>query len=577
MSCLYTREKNAQMLIFLLKESGIKKVVASPGNTNISFIGSIQNDPFFEIYSAVDERSAAYLACGLAEESGEIVVLSCTGATASRNYLPALTEAYYRKIPILAVTSTQPTSRVGHNIAQVIDRSVIQNDVVKLSVTLPVIKDDEDLWDCEIKLNQAILELTRNGGGPVHINLPTTFTLPFDVKKLPTFRKIERITKHSTLPELKGKVAVFIGSHKKWSIEETESLDKFCASNNAVVLCDHSSGYRGKYRILSSLIGFQAFLNKTDLKPDVLIHIGEITGDYSISNLIGGNIWRVNEDGEIKDTYRKLRYTFEMSEKEFFESYSKSVELESSYYTKFKDIQYKLSENIPEIPFSNIWTASILSNKLPMGCFIHFAILNSLRSWNFFELDSSISTTANVGGFGIDGPLSTVIGSSLVNSERTYFCVVGDLAFFYDMNALGNRHVGKNLRILLINNGKGTEFKNYDHHASYFSSTSDDFISAAQHFGNKSGDLVKNYVENLGLKYLSANNKEEFLNVSEEFTDSSKSDSSIVLEVFTNDVDESHALKLMHNIIVDKDLKLKKQAKNIIGTKGLKLVRKIRG
>ena len=118
----YTNERNVQILISLLKEHGIKRVIASPGSTNVTFVASLQQDPFFKIYSCVDERSAAYMACGMAAESNEPVVLSCTGATASRNYFPALTEAFYRKLPILAVTSTQDESKIGHNIAQVIDR-----------------------------------------------------------------------------------------------------------------------------------------------------------------------------------------------------------------------------------------------------------------------------------------------------------------------------------------------------------------------------------------------------------------------------------------------------------------------
>lgn len=96
----YTNERNVQVVIALLKAYGIRKVIASPGTTNMTFVASIQDDPFFEMYSSVDERSAAYLACGLAAESGEPVVISCTGATASRNYMPGLTEAYYRKLPV---------------------------------------------------------------------------------------------------------------------------------------------------------------------------------------------------------------------------------------------------------------------------------------------------------------------------------------------------------------------------------------------------------------------------------------------------------------------------------------------
>jgi len=144
----YTDEKQAQIVIALLKAHGIRRVVASPGTTNMAFVGSVQSDPFFEMFSAVDERSGAYMAGGLAAETGEPVVLSCTGATASRNYMPGLTEAYYRKLPVLALTSMQGRGRPGHHVAQVIDRSSMPADVVKLSVDLPLVSNSAStcLW-----------------------------------------------------------------------------------------------------------------------------------------------------------------------------------------------------------------------------------------------------------------------------------------------------------------------------------------------------------------------------------------------------------------------------------------------
>lgn len=136
MSKFYTDEVNAQIVTALLKANGIKRIIASPGTTNIPITGSVQNDPFFEVYSSVDERSAAYLACGMANETGEPVVLSCTGATASRNYMPGMTEAYYRKLPVIAITSTASIIDVGHLLPQCIDRSIIPRDVARVSVTL---------------------------------------------------------------------------------------------------------------------------------------------------------------------------------------------------------------------------------------------------------------------------------------------------------------------------------------------------------------------------------------------------------------------------------------------------------
>ena len=153
----FTNERNVQILIVLLKKYGIRKVIASPGTTNITFVASLMHDPYFELYSSVDERSAAYIACGLAEESGEPVVITCTGATASRNYVSGLTEAYYRHLPIIAVTATRDVSKIGHLNDQVIDRSQFLADTVKYSTLLQTVVNEKDECDCTIKVNIAIL------------------------------------------------------------------------------------------------------------------------------------------------------------------------------------------------------------------------------------------------------------------------------------------------------------------------------------------------------------------------------------------------------------------------------------
>ena len=575
MSNLYTDEKNVLIIIALLKANKIRKIVASPGATNVTFIASVQHDPFFEVYSSVDERSAAYMACGLAHESGETVVLSCTGATSSQNYTPGLIEAYYRKLPILAVTSTQQVAKVGHLIAQVTDRSNLPNDTQRISLTLPIIKDDDDWWECEVKVNQAILELKRAGGGPVHINLPTRYSRSYETKTPPNCRVMDRFTATDTLPVLNGRVAVFVGAHRSFSSEETEALDRFCSSNNAVVFCDHTSSYKGKYRLLYSLAASQDQMDLASVRPDITIHTGEVTGDYAGMGMVGKEVWRVNEDGEIRDTFRKLRYVFEMEEITFFERYTDSSKAPSDQYLKHCQSRLKkVQQSIPQIPFSNIWVAQQTAHKIPEGSAIHFAILNSLRSWNFFELPQSVNSMSNVGGFGIDGGLSSLIGASLANPHKLYFGIIGDLAFFYDMNALGNRHVGKNLRIMIINNGKGTEFRQYNHVAAHFGELADEFISASGHYANKSPTLMKHYAQDLGLKYISASTKEEYFAVCDEFLSKDIGQQSIVLEVFTNSEDESVALERIRNVKKDSKKSAKEAAKRILGKRSINVIKK---
>ena len=159
-----------------------------------------------------------------------------------------------------------------------------------------------------------------------------------------------------------------------------------------------------------------------------------------------------------------------------------------------------------------------------------------------------------------------MIGASLANPEKLYFGVLGDLAFFYDMNVLGNHHVGRNVRIMLINNGRGTEFRNYNHPAQAFKNDADAYMAAAGHYGNKSPVLVRHYAEDLGYEYLSANTKEEFLENAKRFVTEELTEKPILFELFTNSEEESKALQMLRGIEVDAKSSAKKILKDIIGT-----------
>ena len=326
----YTTDKNAQIVLALLKAHNIRKIIVSPGATNITLARSAQNDSFFTLYSAIDERSAAYMACGLCEESGEAVALSCTGATAARNYMSALTEAYYRKLPILAITSTQNIAKVGHLFPQVTDRSNPPRDIVRHSVYLSIPKNDDETWACEVKANTAILELFRAGGGPVHINLETSYSADFSVRELPNVRVIRRITQSDSrfaLPQFpqrnengeKTKIGILLGSHSAMSETLTKAIDTFCAKYDAVVFCDHTSGYYGNYRVAHCISTMQRKGYADSLFPDLVIYMVEMS---AYSYVYGKSVWRVSEDGEIRDTFRNTEYVFEMPEIAFFRHYN---------------------------------------------------------------------------------------------------------------------------------------------------------------------------------------------------------------------------------------------------------------
>lgn len=577
----YTVEKHTQILIALFKAHKIKKIIASPGATNVCLVGSLQSDPYFEIYSSVDERSAAYIACGMAAASGEPVVLTCTGSTASRNYIPGLTEAYYRKLPVLAITSSQHFGRVGQYVPQVIDRSSPLADIVMESVQVDCVYTEEDEWACCVNINKALLALRKAGGGPAHINLRTTYNQDFSVQTLPPVKCITHISDFKNMPSLDDfkHIAILVGVHNKWSEELKSAVEDFCGAYNAVVVRNHASNYAGEYGYNPDLIiNMKQYIPQTE-KADLVIYIGSVSR-YN-SGMKEKAMWRVNPDGIIRDSEKKLTHVFAMEEADFFRYYAnlkKGVKL-NSYAKQWQEEVKNILEEIPELPFCNVWVAQMLSGNLPDHSVFHLSGSNTARAWNFFPIPSTIECYSNDGTMGIDGQISALVGESLVNPEKLHFGAVGDLTFFYDMNSLGNRHIKNNIRLLVVNNGKGAEFRIYSHTAAAFQEEADKYMAAAGHYGNKSKTLIKHYVEDLGFEYLTASTKEEFCEAMKRFTIPVLTERSMVFEVFTDSKDESDGIYAMNHIVSNLSGKTKDKAKEFIksiaGENGLNKIKGI--
>ena len=552
-TAMYPDDRNAQVVLALLKKYNVRKIVISPGTTNVPISRTVQTDPFFEVYSMVDERGAAYFAGGLAFATGEPVAISCTGATASRDYIPGLTEAYYRGLPVIAITSQHHSPCYTDLMPQMTDRTVSQNDIKRFSAVLPLIKNDEDFYTCVQLVNKALYYATTPGGGPVHINLPVGNLYSFKTPKLPDVQKIdvfdaENFPADALKEELKQKkVALFIGAHKPFDADTRAAIERFVERHDAAVFCDHTANYTGKNRVLSAVAGD---LHEIKNFPNLIIDMGSVSGDYSASPIFKGKrVWRISEDREYHNRHGEelVEKLFFCSERYFF-TQLKDFEGGTPYYSTLQ--QNAEDAKTPLLPLSNIYVASQLAAKLPKDSFLHLGILNSLRSMNYFPVDPSVRVSSNVGGFGIDGAISTALGQSKADPNRLSFCLLGDLAFFYDMNALGNRHVGPNLRILLINNGRGVEFRLNTGLENQWGADTDELISAVGHFGS-----AKAWAESMGFAYMSADTKEAFDANVDAFCDADVNafEKPVVFEVFTEVFNEQQALKNLRSF--NRDLK----------------------
>lgn len=529
-----------EIVVKLLKEHNIRYIVISPGGTNIAFIKKVQDDSFFKCYSIVDERSAMYFAIGLYLKTGQPIATSCTSAQATRNYIPGLTEAYYKHAPILAITMQKHERFIGQEYMQAPNQSSLPADCVKKSFVLPYISDINDEYYAIRMANEAILELNHNGVGPVQLCVQW---LDFGIKEIePVVRTINRYN-NRLFPKTdisSKRIMIVIGEHRPFSEKDKIAIEKFSKNHDCVVYTNHLSNYKGAFsvnvNVMLTAMSLEIFVK--ELAPDIIISIGGQTGDYPLYLLLSKpelrntEHWRICEDGDVVDTYDKITAVMQLTYAEFFNHYADDNCNHHDYYNCFKQLEERIDIDV-DIPFSNAYVAQTLHDKIPTGSVMHFSILHSLRIWNLFPIDRTIQCYSNVGAFGIDGGLSTFLGESVV-TDSLCFMIIGDLAFYYDMNCLAIKSIKNNVRILLVNNNGGVEFKlNYQDHSKI-----DRYIAAAGHFKN-----AKGWSETCGFKYICATSKEEFNSQYMSFL--KPSEKPILFELFVSDENEFRAYDLI--------------------------------
>lgn len=393
----YSNSNNIDLVVALLKSNNISDLVISPGGTNIPIVKMVQSDDFFHCYSVVDERSAAYVAIGIYLQKRKPVALICTSAQATRNYVPGLTEAFYKHVPILAITMEKHPRFKYQEYMQAPDQTSLPRDSVKRSYELPFISDINDYYYSLRTINEAMLELSHNGLGPVQLCIPWLDFPLVDIEPLKRSMKRYLIEDVSTEDLSNKKILLLIGEHLPFTDEEKEAINSFCNRTNSVVYTNHLSNFENTYSVEANFMLLTASSEEIkNIEPDILISIGGQTGDYpffltfSKNSLRGFEHWRVSDDGCVVDTYDKLTRIYQGSVVRFFTSFSTiDTSKDHSYFQLWK--QYIAKRNLElQLPFSQVSIAQYLHDKIPDNSVMQFSILNSLRIWNFFHISSSI-------------------------------------------------------------------------------------------------------------------------------------------------------------------------------------------
>ena len=536
---MYSNEKSVQILLKLLKEYKIKDVVLSPGGSNAPIVKSFEYDKEFNCYSVVDERNAAYVALGMAQQSRRPVACVCTAGTAVSNYLPGITEAFYQNVPVVAITSDGLSSLLDQLELQKIDQVGIFKGCIKKEVALPAVKTEMDEWYCNRLVNEALLELNHHGTGPVHINIPITLSLECSEKVLPKQRIIERHTISNTdfssfSSYLRNKkIMIVVGENLKIKDTQIKLFNSFfekydCFYSVEAVSNLNCNGCVITYPITETEYAFK----RPELIPDIVISLGNFVATYKLKEILRMynkkiENWLVSDSGCVRDPYFSLTNIFEGNFVEFFQKLTcvDFSEANHEYYKKWNNAASSI--NLGDLKFSSLSIARELSKSIPDYSILHTAILNSTRITQFFDFNKTVKYYSNLGALGIDGCLATFIGHSLV-TENLSFLLIGDLSFFYGMNGISIRGIKNNVRIILLNNGGGGEFK-----IKLPYNGMDKFVCAQ----NKR--TAKGWVESLGFEYFSAASNDEVRDALSIFAQ--ESETPLFLEVFI-DIDEDSQL-----------------------------------
>lgn len=569
---MYSTLKNVQYLIAMLKVKKIKNIVISPGNSHNAIVRSLEEDGFFKTYNIVDERSAAFFAIGLVQELNEPVAICCTSGTATSNYISGVTEASRRNLPLVVITADKNQYYLNQYTDQMIDQLTSFKPIVKYQIVLPMVKDSKDEWYCNRILNEAFLEMNHHGVGPIHINVPIEEGMHaineyFGAKELPKINIINRydyLTNKSTFKDLfegikNKKVLIIYGQDYSISNEIKLNLKKISNQYNCVIGIDKLSNLHEDYcvELERPLLASTCNSEFNILVPDIVIMLAGNSAFqgkfYFLSKKDKFETWIVNEDGKVHDFYNNLSKIFEMPTSLFTELMAnfKSSDLKS-YKEQWLEENKKFK--LPNFEYSNLYVTNKIMSMMPKNSILNVANSTTIRLVQYFDIDNSIKIFCNRGVNGIDGCLSTFMGTSAVTDSLS-FIIVGDLTFFYDMNALWNRYRNSNIRIMLINN-EGASLFHFGQGLKNYPKLNENV--AAEHF-----TTAKGWVEDQGFRYLSAHSKVEFDNCVQEFV-SDKSDKGIVFEVFTKKENDAKIQHDFYNYQTNFKSDLKRTAKKII-------------
>lgn len=564
---MYSNKENVNILTSLLVAHGVTEAVVCPGSRNAPIAHNLNECPDITCHPVTDERSAGFYALGMAQYTHAPVVVCVTSGTALLNLAPAVAEAFYQHLPLVVVSADRPAVWIDQQDGQTLPQTDALGRFVCKAVSLSEPADGQQRWHCNRLVNEALMACKRHGGGPVHINVPISEPLfYFDVERLPHERTIrmveatEDVGCYGVLEEtffaakrpmvvvgqLQGDEARWLGK-TLWELSSEVLVIYECLAASAIE--------DGRWACISSEKLPPQHIDKVlaqtseapdDYYPDFILYLGGTLISKQLKQFLRraprAETWIVNRGGAVYDTFMNLAgvidgragYILENTVVRLRQKKDRGeLAFDAAYHHRWhqaiREAEHAVSRFAP--CYSQLLAVKSFFDYMPVNCYYHLHAANSMsvRLVNMFATDH---VWCNRGVNGIEGSLSTAAGFSLL-AHCEVFCIIGDLSFFYDQNALWPS-LRRNFKVLLLNNHGGGIFGSLP---GLKASGAHERLVSARH-----GLSAEGICRQCGVGYLSARNEGELLQGMARFLDKGN-ERPVVFEVFTDPAEDERAMK----------------------------------
>lgn len=477
----YTGKEAVFQLSAILAGKGVEYAILSPGSRNAPLIAAFERQAGIQCLSVVDERSAAFFALGIAQQTRKPVAVVCTSGTAALNYSPAIAEAYYQEIPLIIITADRPQEWIDQGDGQAIRQTRLYEPFIRRAVQLPTEpRTLNELRYSARLVHEAIDASVFPVFGPVHINVPLQDPLyqgyPSDplpdsnidllsVETIPDPWALQKLA--SAWNQAKSKL-IIVGQHFP-CIRINALMEELSEDPSLAIFTETTSNLQGSmfFSHIDRLIDGMDPLMAESFSPEIVLGLGGHIVSRKVKAWLQKHPpkahWQVSPSGQHMDPFRALTMSIPSQVFPFLKAFvplasKTSSDYHASWVQHAEKRRQRHAQYLSQVPWSDLKAFQTILPQIPAGTVIQAGNSTPVRYLQLFDQVAGTSCYGNRGTSGIDGCMSTAAGAAWANPSLMLL-ITGDLAFLYDSNALWNQHLSPNLRIIVINNGGGNIFR----------------------------------------------------------------------------------------------------------------------